>query len=395
MAKPRPETNPPKSEITPQKWGDFVRRMLAQAQLVPQDVEAAVGELLEILVEVEPGCAVGVRLQQSDGSEELIDRRSALSVEPRDSGVPPHGTSGARDIGRMFSDLPLELQVPLPAPLSGSLHFAAQRFLAASPESYGVLLEQAANIIGLTVRALGSRSSHAEPASSNLAQLEKLASIGQTASQIVHELNNPLTAIIAYSDYLTRRMRDSSMPEGDVDRLMKINEAAVRIQRFCRELTDYSRPSGSLQTPVDVREILDRALTFCVHGLRGANITVERVYRDVPAIEGVDTALTQVFVNLITNAWHAMPSGGTLSLRARQGDDRVVVEIADEGHGIPEGDLPRIFDAYFTTKSKGSGVGLGLSIVKQIVSDHRGNIRAEPREPSGTVFVLSFPRFES
>ena len=134
----------------------------------------------------------------------------------------------------------------------------------------------------------------------NLAQLEKLATIGQTASQIVHELNNPLTAIVAYSDYLTRRLKDHELPDSDIGRLMKITEAAMRIQRFCRELTDYSRPTHTLHAPIDIHDVIDRALSFCVHGLRSQDIAVERVYRDVPMVVGVDTALTQVFVNLIT-----------------------------------------------------------------------------------------------
>lgn len=350
------------------------------------------GRLLDVLVELEPGAAAAVHLV-TESDERVFERRSPESPEGHHSGVPEHSTPPPGR-HRMFPDLSLERQVALPLPVSGSLTFGAPHFAAGSAESYDALLFQAAAVVALVVRMLAPPTRKERDATERLAQLEKLASIGQTASQIVHELNNPLTAIIAYSDYLSRRMRDHDMSDSDVDRVLKINEAAMRIQRFCRELTEYSRPAGSLRTPIDLREILDNALSFCVHGLRSADITVERVYRDMPAIEGIDTALTQVFVNLITNAWHAMPAGGTLSLRTRTYQGNVLVEVADEGHGIPEVDRRHIFDAYFTTKAKGSGVGLGLSIVKQIVHDHRGDIRAEPRQPRGTIFVVSFPPFE-
>lgn len=394
MARARPHTDHPISTSTPRATASCVARLLELAAAAHANVSLAetLTSLLDVLVDLEPGAAAAVRLVLDD-EERVFERRSPNAAEGHESGVPQHSTPppGHR---RMFPDLSVERVIALPLPVAGSLAFGAPRFSAETSEGYDLLLAQAAAVVALSVRAAVPESRKERAASEGLAQLEKLATIGQTASQIVHELNNPLTAIIAYSDYLTRRMRDRDMPDGDVDRVMKINEAALRIQRFCRELTDYSRPAGSLRTPVDLREIVDSALSFCVHGLRSADITVERVYRETPAIEGIDTALTQVFVNLITNAWHAMPSGGTLSLRTRAYQGRVIVEVADEGQGIAEVDRGRIFDPYFTTKAKGSGVGLGLSIVKQIVDDHGGDIRAEPREPRGTIFVVSFPPFE-
>jgi signal transduction histidine kinase len=204
-------------------------------------------------------------------------------------------------------------------------------------------------------------------------------------------MNNPLTAIVAYTDYLQKRFEHGQRADTDLERLHRIGEAASRLQRFCRDLTDYSRPESTLLAPIDVHTVLDRALGFCMHGLRSADITVVRSYRDVPLIMGKDTQLTQVFVNLITNASHAMEHGGTLRIDTIRRDNEVLVEVADEGHGIPADVLPRIFDSYFTTKPRGSGIGLGLSIVKQVIVAHGGQVRAAAREPRGTVFSILLP----
>jgi signal transduction histidine kinase len=120
---------------------------------------------------------------------------------------------------------------------------------------------------------------------------------------------------------------------------------------------------------------------------------VERNFGEVPPVRGVAGQLTQVFVNLFTNAAHAMrEQGGLLSITtAITGDDLVEVTICDDGHGIEEGNLPRIFDPFFTTKTDGAGTGLGLSIVQRIVGNHGGTIRADGNSPRGTVFHVELP----
>jgi two-component system NtrC family sensor kinase len=382
---PKRQSQSPSSSLLPASVPACVGRLLHEAAATAPGtpVVRTVERLLDIVAELETGGGAGVRLRLGD--EEIVVCRRERTPEARHSGVPP-----AEDAERLFPELAEERIVRLPNE-GGTVHFAAPSFESASAESYDHLLRQLAAIVTLIVRGSDLEASGTREAPGSMAQLEKLATIGQTASQIVHEINNPLTAIIAYSEFLAKRLRDREMPEGDVDRLLRINEAATRIQRFCRELTDYSRPAGSLRELCDLGSVIDRALSFCVHGLRSADITVERIYRDVPPILGVETALTQVFVNLITNAWHAMADGGVLSIRTLSRDGWVEAEVADEGCGIDQADLPRIFDAYFTTKQKGSGVGLGLSIVRQIVEDHRGTVRVERGETRGTVFVLSFP----
>ena len=126
------------------------------------------------------------------------------------------------------------------------------------------MTEQAAGVVSLLVRAIDpSRGPSLDEG--RLAHLEKLATIGQTAAEIVHELNNPLTAILAYSEYLGKRLGERGVADADVDRVLRIHEAASRIQHFCRDLTDYSRPASALRTAVDLHAVIDRALRFCMH----------------------------------------------------------------------------------------------------------------------------------
>jgi two-component system, NtrC family, sensor kinase len=226
-------------------------------------------------------------------------------------------------------------------------------------------------------------------------QSEKLASLGQIAAGIVHELNNPLTTIVAYSDFLRRKLTGYGDP-ADVERLARINEAAERILRFSRDLTAYSRPASEVPAPVAIHDVIERALVFCEHELEKTGVLIERDFREVRPVRGVAGQLTQVFVNLFTNAAHAMRGGGGLltistSMMVEGTEGAVAVTISDDGHGIAADHRERIFEPFFTTKTDGSGTGLGLSIVRSIVQSHGGSISVGGHEPRGTVFQVALP----
>jgi two-component system NtrC family sensor kinase len=144
---------------------------------------------------------------------------------------------------------------------------------------------------------------------------------------------------------------------------------------------------------VGIHEIIDRALVFCEHVLGETGVSVERSFEEVRPVQGVAGQLTQVFVNLFTNACHAMREGdgGMLVIRTAMRGDWVVVTVSDDGQGIPSEHQERIFEPFFTTKTDGSGTGLGLSIVRNIVLRHRGRIRAEAMDPRGTCFQVELP----
>jgi PAS domain S-box-containing protein len=224
---------------------------------------------------------------------------------------------------------------------------------------------------------------------------EKLATVGQLAAGVVHELNNPLTSISVYSDYLLKHAERDGAKSGDIHKLRRIHESADRILRFSRELLAYARPTLEEPRLVRVVDVLERSLEYCDHLIteRGVNVTM-RAGDELPSMLGVTGQLQQVMVNLITNACHAMPEGaGKLELYAGEsgsGGD-IEVRVRDNGSGISPDHLGRIFEPFFSTKGEGHGTGLGLSIVRNIVELHNGSIEVESELGNGTTFVLTFP----
>jgi len=223
-------------------------------------------------------------------------------------------------------------------------------------------------------------------------QAEKLASIGQLAASVVHEINNPMTAVTTYAEALLQRTLLSPKAEpGDQEKLRKILDNAHRILRFTRDLMSYARPAQDKPEQVDLHKLLDMAVGFCDHVLAQHRIRVEKEYGELPPISAVKGNLAQVFINLITNACHAMQPGGTVTLRTRVEEAEVVVRVRDTGSGIEPRYLDKIFEPFFTTKSDGKGTGLGLSIVLGIVEKHGGAIQVESTVGVGTTFIVRLP----
>ncbi len=222
-------------------------------------------------------------------------------------------------------------------------------------------------------------------------QAEKLAGLGQLAAAVVHELNNPLTSITVYAEYLQERLREEGKPR-EMEKAGRILEAAARIQSFTRSLVDYARPSEDRHTDLDIREVVEQAVDLCEHVVAKRRIQVELDWDEgLPAVRGNRGKLQQVFVNLVTNACHAMDEGGRLDVRAVAEEEGVRVEVRDDGHGMPPEIAERIFEPFFSTKAPGKGTGLGLSIVQGIVESHGGSIEVESELDRGTTFVLRFP----
>lgn len=223
---------------------------------------------------------------------------------------------------------------------------------------------------------------------------EKLATLGQLAAGVVHELNNPLTSIAVYADYLHKKASEQSADPQDVKKLQRIMESAERILKFTQDLVAYARPSTEEPRLVDVHEVLDQAMSFCDHVVEEAGAEVRLEYtRELPPIYAVKGQLVQVWVNLITNACHAMPLGaGVVTLKTEPGEGgTLVVSTSDSGKGVPEDYLTRIFEPFFSTKGEGKGTGLGLSIVRNIVEQHSGEISVQSEVGAGTTFRVTLP----
>lgn len=219
---------------------------------------------------------------------------------------------------------------------------------------------------------------------------EKLATIGQLAAGVVHELNNPLTSISVYSEYLLKTAEEEERESSEIAKLRRICEGADRILRFTRDLVAYARPAGEEPRLVSMKDVVERSLVFCEHVIDAAKVTVTTDFEpDLPAVYGVKGQLQQILVNLVTNACDSMiEEKGRLHIGLRSVGEHVQLSATDNGEGIPEHDRERIFEPFFTTKPEGKGTGLGLSIVRNIITNHNGTVEALPAEGGGTTFVV-------
>jgi two-component system NtrC family sensor kinase len=223
-------------------------------------------------------------------------------------------------------------------------------------------------------------------------QREKLTSLGQLISGVAHELNNPLTGVLGftqlvlgYEDLPARARRD----------LRTVIEQAQRCERIVRNLLSFAREHKPEKRPIGVNGVLESTLALLEYPLRVDNILVVKdLQEDLPLAVADFHQLQQVFLSLLTNARHAMARSGRgnrIVLRTRAHEAWIQVDVIDDGPGIPEADLPRIFDPFFTTKPRGSGAGLGLSMCYGMVSEHGGRIRVSSREGKGTTFTVELP----
>ncbi len=244
------------------------------------------------------------------------------------------------------------------------------------------------------VLAIGRDLTELHQLESQILQAEKLATLGQLAAGVVHELNNPLTSISVYAEYLLSKGQREGADSADVEKLRRIVQAAERILRFTRDLVTYARPSTEAPKRLSLTDVLDQSLVFCEHVITEAGTTVEKAYEgiDLPEIVGSRGQLQQIFINLFTNACHAMPMGaGRLVVEAAPERGGVVVRVRDNGSGIPQDQLDAVFEPFFSTKGEGKGTGLGLSIVRKIVQQHSGRIHIESVIGEGTTFHIWLP----
>ncbi len=235
-------------------------------------------------------------------------------------------------------------------------------------------------------------------------QAEKLATLGQLAAGVVHELNNPLTSITVYAEYLRaklarhlERAEPLAVDRGDVEKLARVGASAARIAQFSQELVQYAKPARSAPEPVSVRDVVAQSLSFCKHLFEGERIAVaQAVARELPPVMAVRGQLEQVLINLIINAVHAIDGAGTIDIRAEpEGRERVLLSVGDSGPGVARADRERVFEPFFSTKTEGRGTGLGLSIVQGIVERHQGTIEIGTSAAGGALFVVRLPCHQS
>ena len=224
-----------------------------------------------------------------------------------------------------------------------------------------------------------------------LQQSEKLSSIGLLAAGVAHEVNTPLTGVSSYTQMLL-----GMIPETDPKHalLQKVQKQTDRASNIVGNLLNFSRTGNATEfTEINLNKLLEDTLQLLEPQMRKSNIEIIKNYADIPPkIFGNAGKLQQVFTNLIINARDAMFGGGTITLlTACSNEDEVIIEVSDTGSGIEAENLNKIYDPFFTTKSVGSGTGLGLAVSYGIVQEHAGTIEAQSEIGNGTTFRLAFP----
>ena len=222
-----------------------------------------------------------------------------------------------------------------------------------------------------------------------LLQSEKLAAMGRLTSQIAHELNNPIYGIMNTLELLKTEVP----PESKRRRILELSLSETqRLAEMLRNMLSFSKPEEEKRRPVKINELVEGILLVMEKQMREANITLVTSFDDgIPEIMASTNQMRQVMLNIIKNAKEAMPRGGTLTVRTARENNNVLIHVQDTGMGIPEEIRDKIFEAFFTTKSKVKGVGLGLSVCYGIIRDHGGKIKVESEEEKGTTFTISLP----
>ena len=384
--------------------------------------EFGAGQLNAKLLEVLAchGCIMGPGVS---GETPLFARRSAVSSYVREKMVLLDRRQWQADMD-MFAGLDLSrtfnaFDQRLPAPIGDAVTAVLERMGKQRPEDelncgacgYDTCRDHAVAIVkGLaesemclphTIEQL--HSTIGELAASNqqlastreaLVQSEKLASMGQLAAGIAHEVNNPLGVVLMYAHLL---LEDKSTDPKLRDDLGMIAAQADRCKKIVAGLLNFARQTKVLRQSTDVTELVEQTLR-AVGPPENVRVRTEHHLGDRMADLDRDQ-IVQVLTNLMTNAYAAMPEGGAVTIRTSQDkdDEYVLIRVSDTGVGIPEQNLPKVFEPFFTTKQLGKGTGLGLAVTYGIVKMHSGDVtvrsNADPAAgPTGTTFTVKLPR---
>lgn len=221
----------------------------------------------------------------------------------------------------------------------------------------------------------------------------RLVSLGVVTASMAHEFNNPLGIVMGFAQEL---LNESSPESRDYQALKIIDEEARRCQRIIQELLQFARPRSTDLCPTDIKQAIERTMSMVANRLYKQKIETQvSVENNLPLISADPQQLEQVLVNLLFNAIDAMPNGGKITVEAllhsaEANRPAVAIRVTDDGNGIDEADLAKIFQPFFSAK-KGKGIGLGLSICDRIIQNHGGKIAVESKAGQGTCFKIHLP----
>ncbi len=297
-----------------------------------------------------------------------------------------------RDAIRGFVSVPIHCR----GRILGTLSLGRQT-LQAFDESEVALVEATADQIGI---ALDNARLYSETlrqldelkrAQAQLVHAEKLSAVGELASGVAHEINNPLTTILGQAHLL---LADRETPEALRSRLTIIAEETSRAARIVQNLLLFARHYTPERRPCNLADQVRRVLELKGYQLKQDGVVVVTEFKACPPVWADGNQIQQVLLNLVQNAHQAMARQSTrreLTVRVLANGEGAAIEVLDSGPGIPAEVLPRIFDPFFTTKPPGEGSGLGLSVSYGIVTEHRGRLHAGNRPEGGAAFIIELP----
>jgi len=253
-----------------------------------------------------------------------------------------------------------------------------------------IILSLSSLIIYLIFRRLEMKSEELRKTQEQLVQAGKLASTGQLAAGVAHELNNPLTTVSGYAQLLLRHLNKKDSNYKKIEAMAK---EANRCKAIIKNLLDFSRQAKrkdyrilNLHTP------LKNILSLVGEQMRLQNVRViKNLDSHLPKIKANPGQLEQVFMNIVSNALDSMPNGGELRIATRKIDSGIEIAFTDNGCGISKESRDKVFNPFFTTKRPGRGVGLGLSVSYGIIREHGGEIGVESEEGKGSTFTIRLP----
>jgi len=277
--------------------------------------------------------------------------------------------------------------------------------LGAAFNRMSVSMEQAMREISDWNRLLETRvaekTRELEEVHLRMVEVERLAAMGQVAAGVAHELNNPLSGIMGYSDLALEQYRGrppDTFTSRDIGKILgyfeNVSGLSLRCRNIILDMLKFARQPTDELSRQDLNALIGETLAFLGQQMTKGNVDVIREFAEgLPPFRGNALQMHQVFTNILVNAQHAMQGGGTMIVRTRRSEDGLVAEFSDTGCGIPPEILRRIFEPFFTTKPVGKGTGLGLSVSYGIVKRHGGRIDVESAVGKGTTFTVRVPVF--
>lgn len=301
--------------------------------------------------------------------------------------------AGTRAVSAMQLDKPIQIDTSDElGELARSFNIMRERLAAAINE-----INQFTQSLEIKVE---ERTEQLKIAHQKLFQSDRLASLGQLSASVAHEINNPLSGVLNLSMLMQRIIANGGIPPERLPEFRKylaqvVNETA-RVGRIVSDLLAFSRRSKPHSAPADLNAIIKTTLSLLAHKLKLSNVeTVLTLEENLPAVHCDNSQMQQVIINLVMNAAEATHSRGQgqvcVNTKFKKESGEVILEIKDNGEGIPPENLTKIFDPFFTTKGEGKGVGLGLSVIYGIIEAHGGDIEVKSKVGEGTTFIVTLP----